>query len=199
MMASTPRASSPPNTLGIARICCCRTDRSPQGRGSRIKAVKNVIALVRLPGRDLHLDNNPAEIVNNVMLLVAWLKAPIAPAGRHAGVRIGDADLLAAPGLLRMLDLEIGLGVLRHITIRVGHGTNMAHRKAFPTDIGSDQRGVDMRNLALGDPGCHTTLNRPLKDAPKPLGFPALSNTGQRRMIQKPLVGAMAPTSGSRD
>ena len=56
-----------------------------------------------------------------------------------------------------------------------------------------------MHDLALGDPGCHTALNRPLKDAPKPLGAPALPNTGQRRMIRKPLVEAIASKPADRE
>ena len=56
-----------------------------------------------------------------------------------------------------------------------------------------------MHDLALGDPGCHASLNRPLKDAPKPLGAPALSNTGQRRRIREPLLEAIARKPADRE
>ena len=121
------------------------------------------------------------------------------PAGRHAGVRIGEADLLVPPGLLRVPDAQIGFGVLSHIAIRVRHGTDMANREALPADIGPDQRCIDMHDLALGDPGRHTAPDRPLEDAPKSLRAPALANTGQRRMIRQPLVQAVPREPADRE
>jgi hypothetical protein len=66
----------------------------------------------------------------------------------------------------------------------------MADGEALPGDIGADQRGVDMHDLALRDAGRDAGLDRALVDAPESLGAPALANPGQRRMVGQPVVKA---------
>ncbi|RWR09231.1 hypothetical protein D2T33_14675 [Sinirhodobacter populi] len=60
--------------IGIARICCRYPDRLSQCRGSRIDPARNMIALVRLPGRDLHLGDDPQK-----SSATAWAEAATMP------------------------------------------------------------------------------------------------------------------------
>src|SRR3954464_5443337 len=73
--------------------------------------------------------------------------------------------------------------------------------KALPADVGADQGGVDVNDLADGDLGGHTGLHGALEDAPEALGAPALPDAGQRGVVRPCLMQAVAhePTDGEVD
>ncbi len=128
------------------------------------------------------------------MLLVARLEALSPPAGRHAGVGIGDADLLVFAALAGS-----ALGRFRlDVPVLVGDRLDVTDGKALPADVGADQRGVHMHHLALGDPGLHAVLDRALEDAAEPVGAPALANARQRRMVRQPCVQPVAGEPADR-
>jgi hypothetical protein len=74
----------------------------------------------------------------------------------------------------------------------------MAHRQAFPADVGTDQRGIHVHDLAGRDLRGDAGLDRPLKDAPEPFRSPALADSRQARMIGKIIVQAIANEPADR-
>ena len=76
---------------------------------------------------------------------------------------------------------------------------DVANGQALPADVGPDQRGVDVDDLALGDPRVDAGPHGALEDAAEALGAPALADPGQPRMIGQRLVQAIAAEPADRE
>lgn len=127
------------------------------------------------------------------MLLVGRLQSPIASIGCHAGIWIGHTDLLVSTRLAGCLGGVLGnLGGFARVAVLGSNGIDVADRQALPTDVRPDQGGIDVNDLALGDPGRDASGDRALEDLAEPLGTPALADAGQRGMIGQRLVQAEA-------
>lgn len=172
--------------IGITGIRRDSANGGAGGHGNRVETIEDRLPLVDLAGGDLDIENDAAFVIDRAMLLVTWLQTTVPTAGRHGRVRIGEADLLELPGLPRL-----SLALLRFggpVAIRIRDGIDMAHGQALPSDVGSDQRGIDMDDFALGDACGHAGCHGACEDAPETLCAPAVPDTGQRGMIREPLV-----------
>ena len=150
----------------------------------RVEPLQDRLTFGDLAGCDLDVEDDAALIVDGAMLLVARLETLPPAARRHAGVRIGDADLLELAGLARFAR---GLGFV----VFGGRGRDVSLSQALPADVGPDQRGVDVNHLALGKAGLHPVPNRALEDAAEPFGAPPLADARQRGRVRQPLVQAV--------
>jgi hypothetical protein len=70
--------------------------------------------------------------------------------------------------------------------------------QALPGDVGSDQRGVDMDDLALRNAG-NASLHGALENATEPLGAPALPYPRQRGMIGQSFLQAIPGEPADRE
>jgi hypothetical protein len=59
-----------------------------------LRLIAAAVALVDLAGRDLDIENDPAEVVHHPVLLVARLEATVPSGRRHGRIGVGEADLL---------------------------------------------------------------------------------------------------------
>jgi len=55
----------------------------------------------------------------------------------------------------------------------------MADGECIPTDMGADQRGVEMDDFAGCDPGCNASLDRAFEDPAEAFCAPTLANARQ--------------------
>ena len=151
-----------------------------------------MIALVRLACRDLDVEHDAQLVVDRRMLLVAGLEPAVAPGSGHGGVGVGGADLLEAAGLLRVAGPPLGLWIGSALAVGLRHRPDVLKGKALPGDVGPDQGGVDVHDLASGDAGLDAGADRALEDGPQAPGPPALTNAGERRVIRQAVVEAVA-------
>ena len=104
--------------------------------GGRIDSFDDHLTFVHLSGRHLDIDNYPAQIINNSMLLVSGFKPTIAGIGRHRGIGVGDANLLVPAALTTFF---LSLLVRRPVAIGLLYRIDMPHGQTLPTHIGPDQ------------------------------------------------------------
>ena len=86
--------------VGIALVGRDHLDRRVGGGRDGVHLRQHVVALVGLSRRHLHVEHDAEHVIYRRVLLVGGLQAPIARAGRHGRVRVGQADLLVLAGLL---------------------------------------------------------------------------------------------------
>ena len=143
--------------VGVALVGGRHLHRRAGRRRDRVDLPQHVVALVGLAGSDLHVEHHADHVVDRRVLLVGGLEPAVARVGRHAGVRLGQADLLVFARLfavplgfpLARLD-GLGLAVLGGgepgFVLRQ-HGVGVPLAEARPGNVGADQRGVDVHHL----------------------------------------------------
>lgn len=163
-----------PEDLGVGVASIHRRDRDgPAGcRGNRIEPSRHRHALVLLARRDFDIDNDAGHIVDGCMLLVGRFEPAVPAIGRHRGVGIRYAHLLEFATLS-----ALAKGVVVAFGLR--DSFDMAYGECIPTDMGADQRGIEMDDFAGCDPRCNAGLDRALEDPVEALGTPALANARQ--------------------
>ena len=110
--------------------------------------------------------------------------------------RLCHAKLLELIRATRQAVLVIQIGLI--------NGIDMPRDKRTRADIGPDQSGVHMHDIARDDPRALAIAHHPHKDRPKPLRAPTLPDPGQGGMIRQrrgmSQVASQSPqTSGSPD
>ena len=134
---------------------------------------------------------------------------PVPGVRRHGRVRICQANLLIAAGLLA-IPLDPPLGFLsrtvspdriRTVVILRQHCLHVPLAQALPSHVRTDQRGVNVHNFTLSNPSCDACAYCANKNCPEQLCSPALADAGQRRMIWQRLVQAVTcePPNGEVD
>lgn len=88
------------------------------------------MAFVRFSGRDVDINNHPAEIINSRVLLVGRLEPAISTIGRHCGVRVGNAHLLVAAGLAPLFSGQL---IGSSVTIYLLDRLDMTEPQGFPS------------------------------------------------------------------
>jgi hypothetical protein len=154
--------------------------------GGRVDAREHDLPLVDLARRHLDIEDHAKGIVDHRVLLVGRFKPSVPPVGCHRGIRVGDTDLLVLAALAAVPLLRPALFVGLRDSI------NVPDRQTLPTHIRSDERRIDVHDLALGDLCRHACPNRAFEDAPEAISPPALSDARQRRMIGQRLVQTVA-------
>jgi hypothetical protein len=127
------------------------------------------------------------------VLFVCRFETSIATVRRHAGIWIRGADFLELAGR------AVGLLRLCRLSICFVNRLDMLGEKAFPAYIGTDQRRVDMHNLALGDFSGDASLHTAFEDAAKARRSPALANAGKCRVVGQRLVQPKAGEPANRE
>ena len=167
----------------ISGVHCNGPDRMAGRRGDRIESASDRPAFILLPCGDFDIDDDASQVVNGSMLFIGRFQAAIATVRRHSRIGIGRANLLrfaCSPSVLVNL-LEVG---------RL-HRRNMSDSQRIPTDMRTDQRCINMDNLAGRDLRRNASFDRALEYPAKPFCAPALTDTCQARMIRQPLVQAI--------
>jgi len=118
------------------------------------------------PRANGHIHHHARGIIDGGVLFVGRLQLLARGIGRHAGLGIGDANLLEPAGLARQAILVRQACCLDRI--------QMARCEPIETDIGPDQRRIDMHDLARRYPGRDATADAAFKDCPEPINAPAL-------------------------
>lgn len=116
--------------VGIAGIRGHRGDGSARRRRCGVQSRKHLLAFVHLPGGHLQIEHHTHLIVDDAMLLVVRLEAPVTTAGGHAGIRISRADLLELTGLLGVAAPAQSLLVLCQIDVLGGNRVDVADHEA---------------------------------------------------------------------
>ena len=132
----TPLQSTVDLGIGVAGIGGDGRDVLPRCRAPGIHLRLDHVSFIALAGRDFHVQDDAAFIVDGRVLLIRRLQTPVAGIRRHCRVGIGHADLLifaTLPVLLLGLRLRrIGAEELLHMPL--GHPA--------PADIGADYRTI---------------------------------------------------------
>ena len=100
-----------------------------------------------LTGRDIDINNHAAKVIDGPMLLVERLHT-VRMAGRcHRGIRIGGAAFLGFGLFFREPASPFGCVFIGSVFCDDGFG--VLGRQTFPTDIGTDERCVNMNGFAI--------------------------------------------------
>ena len=159
--------------VGVARVGGDRGHRCAGPPSRPVHLLDDVLALVQLPGGDLHVEDDTALVVHGGVLLISRLKPAIAAVRGHRSLGIGGADFLEFTCLAAALRGVVELGRVRRF-----HGRDVPHRQALPGYIGADQGGVDVHDLSSGDLRHEAGLNCSFEDAAETISAPTLAYAG---------------------
>jgi hypothetical protein len=156
---SIPRRSRA-SSIGIAGIRRDGPDRLIRHRGDVVDLALEQLTLVTSPVVTTTSKTTPARSSTGV-LLEREFEPPVARRRRHTRVRVGGADLLVLP-VLRERRSAWSSGGLAAATVATWRTTRLSQLTSAP-----NQRGVDVNDLALGDPRVQARPHCALEDLPK--------------------------------